>query len=336
MNIRIGDIVRFITEKLEGKVTGIVDQNTINVFCDEYGFEIPASVNDLVVIRSDFAPATGEKTKTLANAPQKEISVQSADTLYLAIVPDHFNDLLNSRFELFLVNDTAQTCLYSIAFRTEEKYTGVTAGNCNPDQTCSIGIYSLKEIDQSIKAIRIQAVFFKKGNTIPREVLDTELKMNSVNLCKSGSYKHSRWFGSISILRPLEQEQPIQTEEIDPQQLQQAIKEKKESEPHPVNRPQKQISGNIVEIDLHATELLETTAGMDNKDILEYQMDVFRKTIEEYKLRRGQKIVFIHGKGDGILRQRILWELQTKYKRHHHQDASFKQYGYGATMVTIK
>ena len=94
--------------------------------------------------------------------------------------------------------------------------------------------------------------------------------------------------------------------------------------------------GNILEVDLHISQLLETTVGMDNKDMLEYQMDVFHKTLEEYKLRRGMKIVFIHGKGDGVLRQRILWELQTKYKRFNHQDASFKQYGYGATMVTIK
>ena len=50
MNIRIGDIVRFISDKLEGKVTGIIDNNTVNVYCDEYGFEIPASVNNLVVI----------------------------------------------------------------------------------------------------------------------------------------------------------------------------------------------------------------------------------------------------------------------------------------------
>lgn len=52
MNIRIGDIVRFISDKLEGKVTGIIDNNTVNVYCDEYGFEIPASVNNLVVIHS--------------------------------------------------------------------------------------------------------------------------------------------------------------------------------------------------------------------------------------------------------------------------------------------
>ena len=70
MNIRIGDIVRFISDKLEGKVTGIIDNNTVNVYCDEYGFEIPASVNNLVVIHSDSnttktvsaTSASGQKT----------------------------------------------------------------------------------------------------------------------------------------------------------------------------------------------------------------------------------------------------------------------------------
>ena len=53
MNIRIGDIVRFISEKMEGKVTGIIDNTTVNIFVDDYGFEIPASTSDLVVIHSD-------------------------------------------------------------------------------------------------------------------------------------------------------------------------------------------------------------------------------------------------------------------------------------------
>ena len=29
-------------------------------------------------------------------------------------------------------------------------------------------------------------------------------------------------------------------------------------------------------------------------------------------------------------------ELKTKYKQHYYQDASFREYGFGATMVTIK
>lgn len=336
MDIRIGDIVRFISEKLEGKVSGIIDSTTVNVYCDEYGFEIPAAIADLVVIHSDFNTSTRQATPGKTQPQQqKTVDIQSADTIYLAIVPENFNNLTDSRYELFIVNDTAQTCLYTATAFNGEKYSGIIAGNCNPDTFSSIGTYTLKDIDTQLKAINIQAIFFQKGITIPKAAIDTQIKINPVNLCKSGSYKHTKWFDGISLLRPLDKEN-IPKAEIDEKQLKQAIQEKKVTADEEKPRPPKQFVGNVLEIDLHINQLLETTAGMENKDMLEYQMDVFRKTLEEYKLRKGQKIVFIHGKGDGTLRQRILWELQTKYKRFHHQDASFKQYGYGATMVTIK
>ena len=53
-------------------------------------------------------------------------------------------------------------------------------------------------------------------------------------------------------------------------------------------------------------------------------------------VKKGQKIVFIHGKGDGVLRKAILQELKYKYKNYQSQDASFREYGFGATMVTIR
>lgn len=330
MNIRIGDIVRFLTEKLEGKVTGIIDINTVNVFCDEYGFEIPASVNDLVVIRSDFNTASTPASKQPA---QKSITIESADTLYLAIVPENFNNLPESRYEIYLVNDTALTALYSATYSDGNKYSGVSAGNCNPDQVCLIGSHAIREIE-NIKAIRIQAIFYQKGTFTVKDPIDIPVRLSQASLCKAGAYKHARWFESVCILRPLSKE-TILKEEIDINQLLKASQEK-ETEETAEKRPQKQVVNNVVEIDLHISQLVETTAGMENKDMLEYQLEVFHKTLEEYKLRRGQKIIFIHGKGDGVLKQRILWELQTKYKRFHHQDASFKQYGYGATMVTIK
>ena len=335
MDIRIGDIVRFLTEKLEGKVSGVIDSSTVNVYVDEYGFEIPAAVNDLVVVRSDFSQTNSTPKINIPTSSQKSVSIESANTVYLAIVPDNFNNLMDSRYELFLVNDTTQICLFSISYRKDDKYTGIIAGNCNPGSYCSIGLHTLKEIDNNIKAISIQCIFFQKGEHALKNTISTEVKINTVSLCKSGAYKHTRWFDSIATLRPLDKENSIDIQEIDNKQLQQAIKEK-QIEDIPTNRPQKQIVNNIVEVDLHCNQLLETTAGMESKDILEYQLDVFKKTMEEFKLRRGQKIVFIHGKGDGVLRQRILWELQGKYKRHNHQDASFKQYGYGATMVSIK
>ena len=51
---------------------------------------------------------------------------------------------------------------------------------------------------------------------------------------------------------------------------------------------------------------------------------------------REQKFVFIHGKGDGVLRKAVIDELKRKYSNCRYQDASFQEYGFGATMVTIK
>ena len=75
---------------------------------------------------------------------------------------------------------------------------------------------------------------------------------------------------------------------------------------------------------------------MSAGDILNYQIDIFKKTLEQYKKKKGQKIVFIHGKGEGVLRQALIHELKYRYKQYTYQDASFKEYGYGATQVTIK
>ena len=53
------------------------------------------------------------------------------------------------------------------------------------------------------------------------------------------------------------------------------------------------VKNEIVEVDLHIHELLDDTTGMGNAEMLNYQLDVFRKTLEEYKQKKGQRIVFI-------------------------------------------
>lgn len=91
-----------------------------------------------------------------------------------------------------------------------------------------------------------------------------------------------------------------------------------------------------LEIDLHASELLETTAGMGAKEIKEYQLQTVRRTMNQHRHDKGRKIVFIHGNGEGVLRKAVTDILRREYPSCPYQDASFQQYGFGATMVTIK
>ena len=71
------------------------------------------------------------------------------------------------------------------------------------------------------------------------------------------------------------------------------------------------------------------------KDKLLKGLDLAYERMIAEKRKNQQKIVFIHGKGEGVLRRAIIRELNYRYKKYHFQDASFREYGYGATQVTI-
>ena len=45
---------------------------------------------------------------------------------------------------------------------------------------------------------------------------------------------------------------------------------------------------------------------------------------------------YCHGKGEGVLRRALINDLSYRHKTYTWQDASFQEYGYGATQVTIK
>lgn len=93
---------------------------------------------------------------------------------------------------------------------------------------------------------------------------------------------------------------------------------------------------DIQEVDLHISALADNWQQMERSEMLHLQMDVFRRTMRDNIRYKGKKIVFIHGRGEGVLKAAIGSELRQHYPNCEYQDASFAQYGFGATMVIIK
>ncbi|WP_299101653.1 Smr/MutS family protein [uncultured Winogradskyella sp.] len=88
------------------------------------------------------------------------------------------------------------------------------------------------------------------------------------------------------------------------------------------------------EVDLHIHHLTKSSRGMTNYDMLNLQLDTARGQLEFAIRKRIPKIVFIHGVGEGVLRQ----ELETLFSRYNNvkfYDADYKTYGLGATEVRI-
>jgi dsDNA-specific endonuclease/ATPase MutS2 len=65
-------------------------------------------------------------------------------------------------------------------------------------------------------------------------------------------------------------------------------------------------------------------------------MGRFKQELSDAKKNRVKKIVFIHGVGTGTLKHSIRRELDKNKNKYTYQDASYKEYGYGATMVYVK
>ncbi len=92
---------------------------------------------------------------------------------------------------------------------------------------------------------------------------------------------------------------------------------------------------DVEEVDLHINRILPDHKNLTSGEILEAQMARFTTALEG-AIRNGQKkIVFIHGRGEGKLKYEIRKKLESDYPRLTFQDASFKEYGYGATLVII-
>jgi dsDNA-specific endonuclease/ATPase MutS2 len=87
-------------------------------------------------------------------------------------------------------------------------------------------------------------------------------------------------------------------------------------------------------VDLHIEKLLEDHYGLGNSEKLNIQIKHFRKKLEVAINGHFTKVVFIHGVGNGVLRQAIHDLLRT-YEGIEYSDASYKKFGAGATEVRI-
>ena len=89
-----------------------------------------------------------------------------------------------------------------------------------------------------------------------------------------------------------------------------------------------------MEVDLHIHQLTDTTRGMNNFDMLNIQLETAKRQLEFAIRKRIQKVVFIHGVGEGVLKEELKY-LFNKYDNVTFYDAEYKKYGLGATEVYI-
>ncbi|MDR0431295.1 MAG: DUF2027 domain-containing protein [Tannerellaceae bacterium] len=351
MNIKIGDKVRFLNSVGGGVVCSFNGKDQVMVEGDD-GFEIPALIRELVVVEHLDSQVHTSKPKTEApvfTVPDPKPAIEEdfvpEETtggerlnVFLAYLPLEPKAMQKSGYECYFINESNYYLFFNYMNRNNNSWMSRYNGLIEPNTKIFLEEFGKEDLN-SLERVCVQFIAFKKDKPYTlKNTVSVELRMDIVKFYKSHCFMGNDFFEEDALIYPVvRQDLPEKELLVSAAELQEAMLQKAhidKSSPKPALKKKSPLP--ILEIDLHINQLLDNTTGLSSGDILEYQLNKFQEVLAQYEKQKGQKIVFIHGKGDGVLRNAIEKELKTKYKQHYYQDASFREYGFGATMVTIK
>lgn len=354
---KVGDIVRFLNSVGGGKITKIKDN--IAYVEDADGFETPVLIRECVVVGN----STAQAAETVAPKPQSaasQISVaQPAPVvddledieetpmgeklnIVLAYEPTDLKHLSQSKFDTYLVNDSNYYLYFTYLTRTnsDKQWTRRYDGIVEPNIQVFVGQISTDDLPM-IDRLAIQFIAFKRGKEFDLKApISVEVPFEAVKFAKLHCFRDNMYFDlPVIAYNIVTNDSPERAEVVDMKKLRESMIIKKD-EPRQrrivKKQPKHKRQGDTIVVDLHITELVDNIRGLSNGDMLNLQIDEFSRVMDENLKNKGIKIVFIHGKGEGVLRNALMKELTHRYKGHDVQDASFREYGFGATQVTIR
>ena len=339
---------------------GGAEAEAANADPDSFSMSVKAKMNaydeEAEAYEEEYDAADREVTY---KAPVQERKGGNKLNVHYAFVPKDVKNFTKTDFDCYLVNDSNYYVRFLYMSVEGAEYTLRAEGELEPNTKLFLETFSLDQLNE-ISRIRLQMLSFKRDKTfVARPVCDVLFKVDKVKFFKLHTFRDNEFFESpallyqivkddeVAQLKPIDADKLVYTEEEEEAgkkkqgTLASEVSYKKLKGLESLNtsshaKASKSSNNDLLVVDLHAEELLETTAGMGNADILNYQLDYFRRILEENKANKGKRIVFIHGKGEGVLRHALVNELRYRYKYYRYQDASFQEYGYGATQVTIR
>jgi hypothetical protein len=365
VNMKIGDKVRFLNDVGGGTVLRIEGKTV--VITDDDGFEIPTPISNVVVVNvreSTNFPASASARE--ANAPVAPSPVRQAEAGHKKRVgddapadapedeqpqeaaPEHdapgesyevmlaFLPPANEKTELYLLNDSPYRTLYSVGmYEHDGSVQPLAQGQMEGDSKQQIKTLSISLL-RNTRTLRVEILLYKNVTYKPQNLDAVDVELKPLKFFRQGAFVENDFFEEKALIIRLFSSEMVEKERmssVSAEEIREAMLQKNDAPPKP---PQELPQPELEEVDLHAEMLVDDVRKFSAGELLELQMSRFTATLENaLASRRKGRIVFIHGIGSGKLKQELRQKLATAYPEISFQDASFREYGYGATMVFL-
>jgi hypothetical protein len=351
MVLKIGDKVRFINDVGGGRIISVISRDMVTVETDD-GFEVPTLVSNLIEVNSPDIYESGRIRKTVALprpvVPSEKKAVKPADPwfsdknqveakdelqVFFALIPEVPANPPTGNISMYLVNNCNDTLLFRFVQKTRFNFETIASGSLSPNSKIYLGLIK-PEMLADLPVYCFQLLNFRKRTKELETSFQKEISLSAVKFYKQNTFISTKLFKVPALLIQLnENKLKAELDKLTEQDYQAAVSKK---EPEKKEQVIALPNTGIVEIDLHIHELLDNFSNLTNTEMVNVQMKKFREEMDKAIKSDVKKIVFIHGVGNGTLKSELRRELQRKYSKFHFQDASFREYGYGATMVIIR
>jgi len=324
--MKIGDRVRLLRGTEEGTIVKFVDDKYLEIEIED-GFVLPALIKEVVPISPEegfrFQDRPPELPSQSPVIPDQNIDSETERLLLAIELKDE------SQVEIYLVNVTNYRTLFSIgqAQMHNKNISGLFSGICESKSYVPLGKMSANELAKIPKII-IQIVFHSIESRKKRPPLDLE---KSWDWKKITSRKEMTPFINRPAFQvPIEQDIP----DINPNLLKEKMMENIGGTS--VSRIKDEGQAREKVVDLHIDQLVPNPGALTSAEMLAYQINTFEKEMDKALVNDLKSIKFIHGIGNGTLRNKIHKLLSKNATIKYYEDADKERFGYGATLIYFK
>ncbi|MEJ2594617.1 MAG: DUF2027 domain-containing protein [bacterium] len=351
MKLKVGDKVKFLNERGGGVIRAIIDSKMVRLETED-GFEMPVLASELIRdYRAEkesgteyfIQPSAPVKTERAEEPEEGRISginpwgtVKEEKGIYLAYEPHERQWVLTGDLDIVLINHTSFEVLYNLFFLQDGIMRGVDYGSVPYESKIVIDTINRDEIENWTKGF-IQLSFHKDE---PRKVYlpaHCVINIKPSRFYKEGSYQSSTLLQGKTILISIAPQNTLQVASDEEEAIKAGIQH--QSVPaEPLREKQlidkhRSAAGEAV-VDLHIGEIVDNISGLKSQDMFNLQMDYFRKSLESAIKNDYRKVTFIHGIGNGVLKNAIIKEMEH-YEGIENRMANITKFGAGAIDVLI-
>ncbi|MCC6385460.1 MAG: Smr/MutS family protein [Bacteroidia bacterium] len=326
----IGDQVSIIDENLTGKITGFKKNDLAVVEAEGMEWEFHISKLLLIerAIHLDSNIRSSQEMDTMPFNENVDFEWLPEGSVSMIGSPSIEGKILTGPVNYFIVNRSEVEILFNISVKRPIGFFGLNSGIIKPKEFKILFTKSKEELIEW-KHFQIQCLFFQSGFcdlpkplSVSVPVLIPDLKEKIQNT--EGLFRFASVFSIFS----------FSNTQLNTDKLIHVLKESQLIKA-PVIKHQPAILRNDDVIDLHIEKLTDEYKGLGTGQILETQIEKFKAELDYALTNNYQSIVFIHGIGEGKLRQAILNELRF-YSGLRFKNASEEKYGIGAIEVILR